>query len=259
MTPQNTLSHDEAGSGTPLVLLHAFPQTRAMWKRQLDDLSRDFHVLCPDLPGFGESRSSSTCTIENMADAIADWLKYLQVPRAIIGGVSMGGYVAMALARRHPDLLRGLILADTRADADSDEARQNRDTMIEFARENGARGVFEKMAPKLFATGAPPKIIEESARIAETVATETIVATLGALRDRPDARPSLAQISVPTLILVGDADAVSPLDAAHEMDAAIPDSVLQLLAGAGHFAHAEAPDEWSQAVREWRRSSSLLP
>ena len=252
--PDQGISFDEAGDGPPLVLLHAFPQTRKMWQPQLKDLSRDFRLLCPDLPGFGDSRSSSTCSIDGMADGIAAWLKSLGIEKAIIGGVSMGGYVALALARRHSELLRGLILASTRADADSEEARAGRETMIAFAREHSAREVFEKMAPRLFSEATwreQPQLIEQAARIAEPIPSSTITATLQALRDRPDARPSLPQIAVPTLILIGDEDVVSPLESAREMAAAIPNAQLQVLVGAGHFTHMEAAEAWSQAVHEW--------
>lgn len=256
ISPDLRISYEEAGSGPPLVLLHAFPQTRAMWKRQLEALSSDFRVLCPDLPGFGESRSSSTCSVESMADDIAAWLKYLRIEKAIIGGVSMGGYVALALARRHPQVLAGLLLASTRADADSEEAHANREKMIAFARQNEARAVLEKMAPRLFASSSPPELVREAALIAEPIPRETIVATLQALRDRPDARPALASIEAPTLVLVGEQDQVSPPDAAREMEHAIPNSHLQVLASAGHFAHLEAPEAWSQAVREFFASAA---
>jgi len=259
VSPELQISYEEAGRGPPLVLLHAFPQARAMWRCQLEVLSSDFRVLCPDLPGFGESRSASPCSIEGMADDIVAWLKYLQIDRAIVGGASMGGYVALALARRHPQLLRGLILASTRADADSDEARAGREAMIAFARDNDARAVFEKMAPRLFCPVTRrdwPELIEEAARIAEPIPRSTIVSTLQALRDRPDARGSLASITAPTLVLVGKSDEVSPPALAREMMNAIPNVLWKMLRDAGHFAHVEAEESWSRTVRDWARQIS---
>ncbi len=255
-SPQPQISYDEAGNGPPLVLLHAFPQTRLMWRRQLAELSASFQVLCPDLPPVGESRSSSTCSIEGMADDIAAWLEHLSIPKATVGGVSMGGYVALALARRHPALLSGLILADTRAEPDDEPARSNRQTMIEFARHNNARALFEKMAPRLFCEGTRsehPELIEEAAQIAVPIASESIIALIEALRDRPDARPGLASIHVPALILVGAEDEVTPPEAAQAMSAAIANSQLQVLERAGHFAHIEQALAWNRAVLDWAR------
>lgn len=261
ISPQLRVSYDEAGSGPALVLLHAFPQARAMWQMQLENLSRDFRVLCPDLPGFGGSRSASTCSIQSMADDIAAWLRHLKIEKATVGGVSMGGYVALALALNHPDLLSGLVLASTRADADSEEARAGREKMIAFAQENDARAVFEKMAPRLFCQATRderPELVEQAALVAEPISRRTIVSALAALRDRPDARAFLSRISVPTLVLLGARDEVSPLDSALEMSGAIADSCLQVLERAGHFAHLEQPADWNQAVRDWAFKAGLV-
>jgi pimeloyl-ACP methyl ester carboxylesterase len=129
--------------------------------------------------------------------------------------------------------------------------------MIAFAKENNARAVFDKMAPRLFCATtreSRPALVEEAARIAEPISTKTIVATLEALRDRPDARAGLAQIQVPTLVLVGEEDEVSPPVVAREMAGAIPNACLQVLAGAGHFAHLEQAEAWNDAVRKFALS-----
>jgi 3-oxoadipate enol-lactonase len=252
------VEYDEAGHGEPLVLLHAFPQTWRMWSRQSEELSRSFRVLTPNLRGFGASqRAASTWGVAGMAQDIADWLKYLNIESAVVGGLSMGGYVALALAKSHPQLIRGLILADTRADADSAEARTARETMIAFAREHTARDVFEKMAPRLFSEATlreRPALVEEAAAIAAEVSPQTIVQTLAALRDREDSRDFLPQFQIPTLVLVGEHDVISPPEHARQMAGALPNAAVQVLAGAGHFAHAESSREFNAAVRRWAAS-----
>src|SRR5262249_15061174 len=133
-----TLSYDDTGRGTPVVLLHGFPLSRAMWRPQVEALKDAYRVIAPDLPGFGGSAVlDGPSSVEAMADTVAYLLDHLQIREPVVlGGLSMGGYVALAFARRHPDRLRGLILADTRAEPDDAEGKANRDRMIALASTN---------------------------------------------------------------------------------------------------------------------------
>ncbi len=151
ISPDVALEYEDAGSGRPVVLLHAFPLARAMWHPQVEALRGRYRVLAPDLRGFGGSSPFTAApSVETMADDVAALLDVLKVAEPVVlGGLSMGGYVALAFARRHPGRLRGLILADTRAEADSAEARANRDKTIAFARGHSAADVIEQMLPKL--------------------------------------------------------------------------------------------------------------
>lgn len=247
------IGYDEAGSGPPLVLLHAFPLDRAMWAPQLDALSEVARVIAPDLPGFGES-SPGAFTVETAADLLAEFLAALGISKAVVGGLSMGGYVALAFARNHADKLAGLILADTRAGVDDTNAKANRTKAIELTAEKGSAALFEGMVPKVLSEStrdSKPEVVEHLKGIAAKQPAESVVTALQALRDRPDANPGLKAITVPALVLVGEHDAVTPPLAAANLSAQIRGSKLVHIPGAGHLANAENPGAFNAAVREF--------
>jgi pimeloyl-ACP methyl ester carboxylesterase len=247
------LAFDRMGDGPPLVLLHAFPFDRVVWATQRA-LADRFTLLLPDLPGFGHSPAPADgWTVDSAADLLADWLTGVGVIGPVaLGGLSMGGYVALAFARRHPDRLRALILADTRAEPDSPQARAGRDKTAERARTAGVAAVVDDMMPKLLGRHTRehrPEIEAEVRRIGAMQSVAGVVGGLAALRDRPDARPGLATVRVPTLVLVGADDAVTPPDAARVLADRIPGARLEVLADAGHLANLEAPEPFTAAVR----------
>ncbi|MFO0881680.1 MAG: alpha/beta fold hydrolase [Gemmataceae bacterium] len=249
-----TLAHEEVGTGRPVVvLLHAFPLSRAMWQPQRAALADCCRLLTPDLPGFGDSALlSSTPSVDSMADAVAGWLDHLGMAEPVIlGGLSMGGYISLAFARRHGARLAGLILADTKAEPDDDTAKANRDKMIGFASTNPAGAVIEQMLPKLVAAGAAPLVREQVRRIGSAQRPGGIIAALQALRNRPDATPTLATIRVPTLIVVGQEDALTPPAQAEAMARAIPNARQVVIPGAGHLANLEAPEAFNTALRSF--------
>jgi len=247
---QMEIAYDEAGSGPPLVLLHGFPLDKSMWQPQLAGLSSTHRVLAPDYPGFGDSSPTTEgFTVESLAEEVADFLDATGITGAVtLAGLSMGGYIALAFARQHPERLRALILADTRAEPDDETAKASRDVMAELARQEGAGAVIGKMLPKLVA--------EPSSTAAETVKqigtrqqVESIVHALQALKERPDATPGLAAITVPTLIIVGEKDAITPPAMAETLASHIIGSTLVKIPGAGHLSNLEAPDAFNNAVR----------
>jgi len=246
-----TIGYDEAGrGGVPLVLLHAFPLDRGMWQPQLAALADVTRVVALDLPGFGES-PAAPFTIDGVADAVAGFLAARAIPKAVVCGLSMGGYVALALARRHPDVLAALILADTRAGQDDRIARANRTKSIALVEEKGGAALFETMAPKVLSEqthAAKPEVVARLKAIAAKQPAASVVAALAALRDRPDANPGLKAIAVPTLVLVGEHDAVAPPLAAANLSAQIRRSTLVHIPGAGHLSNAENPDAFNAAV-----------
>src|SRR5262245_23926316 len=192
-----TIAYDEAGSGPPLVLLHAFPLYRTMWKPQLAALADVARVIAPDLPGFGES-PAAPFSIEGVADTVAEFLTALEIPKAIVCGLSMGGYVALALARKHANRLAGLILADTRAGVDDRIAKANRDKSIALVNEKGSAALFETMAPKVLSEQTrttKPDVVERVRAITARQPASSVAAALAALRDRPDANAGLKNIS----------------------------------------------------------------
>jgi 3-oxoadipate enol-lactonase len=246
-----TLAYDDTGSGLPLVLLHAFPQDRGMWQPQLAALADSARVIAPDLPGFGQSPSAAF-TIDGIADVVADFLDALAIPKAVVGGLSMGGYLAMAFARRHANRLAGLILADTRAEPDDDTGRANRDKAIALTREKGVAALFETMLPKVLSERTrdeKPDVVNLAKEIATRQSVEGVTAALAALRDRPDAHPGLAAIAVPTLVLVGEHDAITPPLAAATLAGQIRGSQLVHIPAAGHLSNLENPTAFNAAVK----------
>lgn len=247
------IGYDEAGSGPTLVLLHAFPLDRSMWAPQLDALSDVARVIAPDFPGFGDS-SPGAFTVETAADLVAEFLAALNISKALVCGLSMGGYVALAFARQHADKLAGLILADTRAGVDDTNAKANRTKAIELTTEKGSAALFEGMVPKVLSDStreSKPEVVERLKGIAAKQPAASVVTALQALRDRPDANPGLKAIAVPTLVLVGEHDAVTPPLASANLSAQIRGSKLVHIPGAGHLSNAENPGAFNAAVREF--------
>jgi 3-oxoadipate enol-lactonase len=255
-TADGVIAFTEDGQGPPLVLLHAFPLGRAMWKPQVAAFSGDHRVLALDLRGFGGSRPfDGPPSVDQLADDVAALLDDRGVVQpAIVGGLSMGGYAALAFARRHPGRLRALILADTRAEADTPEAKANRDQLIAFASSNPPAAVLEQMLPRLLGArtrAERPAVAEEARRLAAAQTPAGIVGALQALRDRPDAGPYLARVAVPTLVLVGDEDVLTPPDAARSLAGRIPGSHLEVIPGAGHLSNLEQPGAFNALVRQF--------
>jgi pimeloyl-ACP methyl ester carboxylesterase len=254
--PGGPLAYTDSADGPTLVLVHAFPLDRKMWRPQLAALAGKCRILAVDLPGFGESpAASSPLTIDSAADSVAAFLDAVGVTgRIVVGGLSMGGSVALAFARRHADRLAGLILADTRSEPDDDAGKQNRDKMIALAKEKGAAAVFEQMKPKLFSDETRanrPAVVEQVQTIAERQSAEGVAAALAALRDRPDAASGLNNVAVPTLVLVGEHDAITPPTLASALAARIWGSEVVRIPGAGHLSNLENPEAFNAAVAEF--------
>ena len=248
-----TVAYDDVGTGLPVVLLHAFPLDREMWAPQLSALAgAGFRGLAPDLPEFGRSTPGSEAfNIDRGADVVADFLEALGVAKAVVGGLSMGGYVAMAFARLHPGRLRGLILADTRAAPDNTEARVKRDRLIADVHGFGPSAAVDAMLPKLLSDHtrtAHPAVVETVRRIGLRQSATGLIAGLYALRDRPDATPGLEGVTVPTLVLVGEHDAVTPPLAAARIAANVRGSELAHIPGAGHLSNIENPAAFNAAA-----------
>jgi len=246
---------DTGGAGIPLVLVHGFPLDRTLWSPQVDELSKVARVIAPDLRGFGASRlPSEPVAIETYADDVSGLLDALAIPRAVIAGLSMGGYIALALCRRHAERVRGLILADTRAAPDSAQAKQARNENLALVREQGAEALAERLLPKLLlpqTLATNPGLTNATRALLARQSVAGISAALIALRDRADATPGLAAIAVPTLIIVGEQDALTPPRDSEIMRDAIPGAQLVTLPNAAHLANLEQPAAFNRAVREF--------
>jgi 3-oxoadipate enol-lactonase len=246
-----TLAYTDTGSGPPLVLLHAFPLDHRMWRPQLDAFGGKARVITVDFPGFGQSPVGSF-SMDSAADQIAGLLDALNIPGPVtVGGLSMGGYAALAFARRHPGRLAGLILADTKSDPDDDAGKQNRDRLIALTREFGPAAVYEAMLPKVISDYTRDKrsdVVEKIRTIAAAQSAAGVIGGLAALRDRPNATPGLGGIAVPTLILVGEHDSTTPPAVAEEMAARVPGSRVVTIPTAGHLSNLENPEAFNAAV-----------
>ena len=244
----------DSGKGPPLLLLHAFPLSSAMWRQQIETLRKDYRIVAPDFRGFGSTPGfAGTPSVDQLADDAAALLDELKIQGpVVVGGLSMGGYVALAFARRHASRLRALILADTKAEADDAAAKANRDTMIAFASKNPSLAVIERMIPAVLCADTVakrPEVVETVRYIASLQAPAGIVNALRALRDRPDATPHLKDVTVPTLVIVGREDAVTPPAVAEKLTAGIPGARLLFIEKAGHLPNLEQPGGFTEAVR----------
>jgi 3-oxoadipate enol-lactonase len=251
------LGYEVRGSGPALLLLHAFPLDRSMWSEELARLSDVRRVIAVDLRGFGESPLWGRPTVDDLADDVARLLDGLGIAMASVAGLSMGGYVALALAARHKARLASLILADTRAAADSDVARAARDSTIEHVK--GAIGLAT------FLDGVPARLLsphaDDSLRIRVrdlcVERAETIVSATRALRDRPDRTALLPTIDCPTPVVCGGEDTIAPPEEMRALAQAIPDAEYVEIAGAGHLANLEAPDRFDDALARFLAAHDL--
>lgn len=251
-----TLAHDDAGRGIALVLLHGFPHDRALWTPQRSALARRARVIAPDLRGFGASAALGTppVTLDGHADDVAALLDALEIDRAVIGGLSMGGYIAFAFWRRHRRRVQALLLADTRAGADSDEGKEKRREMIAAARSAGAHAVADAMMPGMIGKttrAKHPETEREMRAICERAPVPGIVAALEAMIARPDSTATVATIDVPVQIIVGAEDALTPPKESEAMHAAIDGSRLDIIPHAGHASNFERPAAFNHIVTEY--------
>ena len=235
------LGFQEAGEGTPLVLVHGFPFDGRMWVRQLEGLSSIRRVVAPDLRGRGLSPhpAGDGWSIDDHADDIAHTIEDLDAGPVDVGGLSMGGYVLFALLRRHPELVRSVVLMSTRAAADTPEARKTRDEQAALVRAEGTGALAEKLMPRMLTSEADEGLRSYVREMIEQTPGETAAADLIAMRDRPDSTPDLPSISVPAFVLHGAEDQIVPVDEARAMAAAIPGGQFSAIPKGLHLAPLE--------------------
>jgi pimeloyl-ACP methyl ester carboxylesterase len=258
--PHRSLRYLESGAGRTLVLLHAFPLSADQWLPQLHRVPQGWRFIAPDLRGFRgagaafEDPGLHGLSIDDYAGDVLALMTHLEIERAVIGGLSMGGYVAFGLLRQAPARVSGLLLANTRSLPDSDEARAGRNRMIALASDEGPSGIAREMLPKLVGETTrtlQPDLLEAVRRLITMNSAEGIAAALGALRDRPDSTPLLSSIEFPTLIIGGAEDTIIPVTEAQAMHKAVPGSSLVVLPRAGHLSNLEDPFGWRTALDHW--------
>jgi len=256
-----TVRYLTGGAGWPVVLLHAFPLSADMWRAQLDAAPDGFRLIAPDLRGFGRSVAPAphaAPTMDDFAGDVEGLLNILEIERAVIGGMSMGGYVTFALFRRAPDRFSGMVLADTRAQADTPEGRQARRAMSELVRAKGPSAVADQMIPKLLGRTTReerPSVAGEVRRLILANDAGGIDGGIHAMMTRPDSTPDLARISTPALVVVGEEDELTPVADSEAMHASIGRSRLVVLPRAGHLSGVELPEEFSRALGDFLTSN----
>ena len=243
------LAYEDRGQGLPVLLLHAFPLSGQLFQPQLDALSPKYRLIVPDLRGFGRSGLGEGPTeMARFAEDALALLDALGIQAAVVGGVSMGGYAAMAVARQDPGRVKGLVLMDTQAGPDDEAARQHREATARSVLRDGMGVMVDTMLPRLLADTASPQV---RARVEAMIRSNRPEGTAAAARGmalRPDSREILARFGGPALVLVGDKDAVTPPDKARAMAERIAGARLEIAPGAGHLANLEAPDAVNRAL-----------
>jgi pimeloyl-ACP methyl ester carboxylesterase len=249
---------DEGAGDQAVVFVHGFPFQASMWEPQIPvAVQAGRRVVVPDLPGFGRSAvpaERSAYSIDRYADLVAALVGELGLGRVVLVGLSMGGYIALAVTRRHPEVPAGLVLADTRADPDTPEGRQTRSDQQALVEERGdVTPLVDGLLTKLLAE-AGPRHAEVGAVLGDMMrqtATAGWIGALEAMKQRGDQTDLLPSISVPTLVVVGEGDALAPVDVAEAMAKAIPGARLEVVPDAGHVANLENPEVFNRAFSEF--------
>jgi YbgC/YbaW family acyl-CoA thioester hydrolase len=252
-----SLAVEVRGEGPAVLFVHGYPFDRTIWRDQIDGLS-GYRRIAPDLRGMGESDAPDLgYGMSIYADDLAALLDTLGADDVVLCGLSMGGYIIFEFLRRWRHRVRGLILIDTRAEADGNEARRARDAAAATAREGGAAAIADQMLPKVLAEGTrrhAPDVADRLHRIMAGTPVAGIVGALAAMRDRPDSVPLLPTLAgVPTLVMVGAEDTLTPPETARRMAGAIPGARLVVVPGAGHVTPFERPSETTAAILEFLR------
>ena len=251
-----TLSWREVGEGADvLVLIHGFPFSSAIWRPQLDAPPSGWRVIAPNLRGFGGSGPvSERLTMDGFAKDVAALIRHLGVRSAVIGGMSMGGYVAFGLIRNAPKLVRAMILSDTRAAADSTEGKQGRLKNAKHVLANGTAALIDAMVPRLLHADTREKLphVEQELRaVMNASPARSVVAALLGMAERPDSSPDLRSINVPTQVIVGENDEITPPGDARLLARAIPGARIEVIPKAAHLPNLEQPAAFNRILESF--------
>jgi pimeloyl-ACP methyl ester carboxylesterase len=248
---------DEGAGDQTVLFVHGFPFQASMWEPQIPvALGAGRRAVAPDLPGYGASdvpAERSAYSIDGYADLVAALVGALGLGRVVVVGLSMGGYIALAVARRHPEVLAGLVLADTRPDPDTPEGRKGRSDQQAVVEEQGVAPLVDGLLARVLAP-ASPRRAEVAARLGDMMRSTAPAGWIGALeamKERPDQTGLLPSIAVPVLVVVGESDALVPLAVAEAMAKAIPGARLEVVPEAGHVSNLENPDVFNRVLSEF--------
>ncbi len=259
--PGVELALADHGTGCPVVLIHGFPMDHTIWAHQVQSLAPHYRIITPDLRGFGHSSvTPEKVTVEQWADDLAAMLDVLKITEPIVlGGLSMGGYVAFRFFEAYRSRLAGLILCDTKAVADTPQAAAGRLEMAQRIQREGTQFLADTMLPRLLAPAtldSKPEVVDRLRQIILAGDPVGYAATLRGLAERPNFTPLLPQINCPTLLIVGRQDAISTVAEMNAMSRAIKGSQIVEIDNAGHVTPLEAPGEVGRAVEEFLKETT---
>ena len=250
------LAYSDSGSGPAVVLIHAFPLDRSMWDAQVPALAAQYRVIAVDLRGFGGSPLGDDAPhLDAMADDVAALLDRLEITKCVVAGLSLGGYVSMALLRRHARLFAGLMLIDTKGTADGDAAANNRERIAATVEDDGNVDVLiSDVLPAL--TGETtkldrPQVVALIADIVRRADPASVAWVQRAMAARPDSVDTLEDFEEPALVVVGDEDVLAPVAEAQMMLDALPDATLAVIPGCGHLSAMERPDDLTAIMLDY--------
>ncbi len=249
------LHYQDVGHGpSVVVLLHAFPLHGGMWAAQVKALESHHRVVVPDFRGLGQSGPPPVAsTMEVLAEDVRALLAHLRVERAAVAGLSMGGYLAFEVWRRAPGLVRGLALCDTKAGADTAEGAAGREAFAKNALEHGLAWVADAMVPKLLKPTPDPAVVKQVRLLIGAGTPAGVAAAQRGMAVRPDSTTTLATVKVPTLVLVGEEDGLTPPADAEKVAAGIKGAALVRIPGAGHLSCLENPAAFTAALEAFVR------
>jgi pimeloyl-ACP methyl ester carboxylesterase len=249
------MAYTDTGSGPAVVLLHGYPFNRSMWREQVECLRARHRVIAPDLRGHGGTTAAQeSATMEEMAEDVAALLEALEVKRVALCGLSMGGYVALAFYRRFQFRVRALILADTRSQADTADARLGREQQAGKILKEGMKSIVADFLKKVLTPATlseKPETVERVREMILATSPQGAAAALRGMAARRDQTDFLAEILAPTLILAGSEDPLTPPADAEAMHREIRGSRLEIIEGASHLSNLERPAEFNRALEEF--------
>lgn len=249
------LHYKQSGSGYPVVLIHGFCENNTCFNKQVLLLNElGIQTITPDLPGFGGSASSVVSTMEAMADELAKLLTDIRAQKYVLVGHSMGGYVSLALAKKHPDLIAGIGLLHSTAAADTEVRKQKRDQSIRFISQHGVDAFVSNFIPPLFAPNFPEKnLVAEAVNEAKRTTVEGLCGALIGMKNRPDSTSFISQLQTPVMYIAGQHDTLIPLKAVYEQSALLKNGTIHILRDSAHMGMIEEPEKCAAHIASFVR------
>jgi 3-oxoadipate enol-lactonase len=252
-----SISYNTCGEGfMPIIFIHGFPFNKSMWQGQLDYFGKKTHAIAYDIRGFGGSGSEALrpASIELFAEDLIAFMDGLHIEKAIVCGLSMGGYILLNALNRFPDRFSAVILADTQCIADSLETKEKRSKTIEEIASNGLKIFAQEFVKKIFSNAAfthKKEIVKPIKSVIESTAPAGVIAGLRALANRSEMCGTLSKIKIPALIICGSLDKITPIEQAEFLHENIPNSTIQIINKAAHMTNLEQPNHFNKSIEKF--------